>query len=53
MCVYVCVDFPLQGNFSKAEIVFVSSFLVNESVFEKVTTEEGMSSSRGLFISFF
>lgn len=47
------VDFPLRGSFSKAEMIVVSSFLVKESVFNKVTFTRGINSSRGLFICFF
>ena len=46
MCGYACVDFPLGGSFSKAEMIVVSSLLVKESVFNKVTIRKGINSSR-------
>ena len=46
MCGYACVDFPLGGSFSKAEMIVVSSLLVKESVFNKVTIRRGINSSR-------
>ena len=38
VCVQVCLDFPLYGNFLKAEIIFVSSFLVKSQCLTKLSS---------------
>lgn len=49
----MCVDFLLHVNFSKTEILFISSDLAKELVFNKVTIRSGIHSSRdGSSVSF-